>query len=217
LKCLRKKPEQRYTSAQALAEDLRLFLCGEPIHARPLNIAEKIIAWAHRMPILAAHLVTCILLYLMHLIALFILQEPSHGGLNQFYTGMSFFGWLIAMFTVQYIYQYRQQRLGEYLFVILPMSLIHLENILVIGPSYHIPVFLPLAILAAVLIRPQSGMVWFATSAAHISFNIFAITSNVLDRLPYSIERIFLFNLVILLTGIVTFLLLRRIRASQIY
>ncbi|HET7538141.1 MAG TPA: protein kinase, partial [Candidatus Didemnitutus sp.] len=48
LKCLQKSPAQRYESAAALEADLRRFLAGEPIRARPVSRAEKIVRWANR-------------------------------------------------------------------------------------------------------------------------------------------------------------------------
>ncbi len=57
LKCLEKEPRRRYTSAQALAEDLERFLAGKPIAARPVRTWEKSWKWARRKPAVAVLLV----------------------------------------------------------------------------------------------------------------------------------------------------------------
>jgi serine/threonine protein kinase/Tfp pilus assembly protein PilF len=53
LKCLQREPRRRYASALALAADLRSFLAGEPIAARPPSAPERVWKWACRRPALA--------------------------------------------------------------------------------------------------------------------------------------------------------------------
>jgi serine/threonine protein kinase/WD40 repeat protein len=50
MKCLRKEAGQRYKTAEALADDLRRYQLGEPIHARPTPTWEKAWKWAKRRP-----------------------------------------------------------------------------------------------------------------------------------------------------------------------
>lgn len=53
LKCLDKDPQRRYPSAQALGVELRRFLAGEPIQARPASSFEKGWRWCRRRPVVA--------------------------------------------------------------------------------------------------------------------------------------------------------------------
>ena len=54
LKCLNKDPRQRYSSAEALADELDRWLRGEPILARPISGLERFRRWCRRRPALAA-------------------------------------------------------------------------------------------------------------------------------------------------------------------
>lgn len=64
LKCLRKFPNERYSSALALAEDLERFIDGHPIQARPASQLERFWKWTQRNPLVAS-LAACVLLLLL--------------------------------------------------------------------------------------------------------------------------------------------------------
>jgi eukaryotic-like serine/threonine-protein kinase len=53
LHCLKKSPQNRYSTAGALADDLRRFLAGEPVIARRTSHAERLVLWCRRNPMVA--------------------------------------------------------------------------------------------------------------------------------------------------------------------
>jgi serine/threonine protein kinase len=54
LKCLEKKPENRYATAEALADDLRRAATGEPVTARQLTRTTRALRWLRRRPYVPA-------------------------------------------------------------------------------------------------------------------------------------------------------------------
>ena len=67
MKCLEKDPQRRYPSAMSLAQDLRRFVAGTPIHARPTGHLERMARWARRKPALAS-LFACVAVLLSVLV-----------------------------------------------------------------------------------------------------------------------------------------------------
>ncbi len=53
LKCLQKETERRYLTAQELADDIRRYLDGIPILARPVGRIERTWRWCRRKPLVA--------------------------------------------------------------------------------------------------------------------------------------------------------------------
>jgi len=81
LKCLQKEPVRRYAHAAELADDLRRFLTGEPIQARPVGRSERLRKWVRRRPAKAILMVSSFLIALVLVIGwsrLASLEQARH-------------------------------------------------------------------------------------------------------------------------------------------
>src|SRR5207253_2579293 len=64
LKCLQKEASHRYATVAELGEDLRRFLAGETIRARPVGAIERSWRWCRRNPVVAVLLAAVVVLLL---------------------------------------------------------------------------------------------------------------------------------------------------------
>jgi WD40 repeat protein len=80
LKALAKEPARRYQTAGEMGEDLRRWLAGEPIRARPVGRAERLLRWGRGNPGLAASsaLAAAALVATALVSALLALKEGRH-------------------------------------------------------------------------------------------------------------------------------------------
>jgi len=53
-KCLEKEPQDRYPTAEELANDLERFQAGKPISVRPIGLVTKTARWVRRNPVVAS-------------------------------------------------------------------------------------------------------------------------------------------------------------------
>ena len=77
LTCLRKDPRRRYASASALADDLRRWLDGFPIRARPVSKLEHASRWCRRRPAFASLLAVLAFTVASSLVGLLTLWRHS--------------------------------------------------------------------------------------------------------------------------------------------
>jgi len=80
LKCLEKKPDRRYSSAEGLARDLETWLAGEPISARAITVPERAVKWIRRHPVHAVVVVMGLTLIITAVLAARWRQDAGRKG-----------------------------------------------------------------------------------------------------------------------------------------
>jgi serine/threonine-protein kinase len=79
LRCLERRPEDRYPSARALARDLEQFLSGQPTDAAPPGAVARLRRWARRRPALAVRLAGVAAFWGLALVDYAVLAVSSSG------------------------------------------------------------------------------------------------------------------------------------------
>lgn len=79
LKCMEKRPPDRYASAEEVAADLQRFLCGEPIAAAPPTLATRVRRFTRHYPLLMTHLVVLLVASAIVLFnSFFVPEDPRY-------------------------------------------------------------------------------------------------------------------------------------------
>lgn len=82
LKCLEKEPKHRFASAAELSRDLKRYLTGRPVKARPVGSLIRLTKWARRRPTVAVS-ITLGALLLIGLVVAFIVLSRMNARLKQ--------------------------------------------------------------------------------------------------------------------------------------
>lgn len=78
VKCLARRPNDRYATVAALTADLKAFLAGLPIAARPISLPTRLLRWCARNRVLATTLgITAVALFIALLLGLYAVREQS--------------------------------------------------------------------------------------------------------------------------------------------
>lgn len=216
LKCLRKEPSSRYASTGELATDLERFLQGDPILAKPLNIAQRTFIWARRRPLAATAVIMAFALMGLHLTARFIFQQPWHNGAFKYIAPSLIVGWTLGMLILESLSRRHHWRdLEKYGYVLLSVitftTVFHFD----MGPrSGPVPMYV-VSIVISVLALPNPKMVWFTTLLSMLAYGIlFALSFYTAPQNLVSGEAAAGLLLSLFITGLALHLLLRRSLAN---
>lgn len=214
LKCLEKEPELRYATAGELGADLRRYLDGEPILARPLSVNRQIWRWARQQPGLAATWTAVAVFYVYHLICFWILQLPEQTLAFNIASTALCASWCLGA----WIFQRRLRRSGRPAVVFLwaTWDILLLTIFLFVTTSAKSPLVLLYHVLVAfAVLRFRADLILYVTGLALAGyFCHVAYTVAYLPELGLDFREVLPFALSLTVIGWIQYLALRRVRAA---
>ncbi|MEJ1375983.1 MAG: protein kinase [Candidatus Sedimenticola sp. (ex Thyasira tokunagai)] len=212
LKSLAKDPQERYTTAESLAEDLSQFLLNRPIQAKGITLQQRLIRWIHRKPFLSGVWALLTAAYGFHLFGMLVLDLPNHQGMMHILITTA----MLIFFPLAYVAQRAIDSPTVTLSTLYRLSVIPLVITAVItsldqGPQTIPLTILPLYIMVSILIRPDPRLLWFVTTGSVITYLLVTLYSFYYQ--PQNLvnpQQAIFFILVQISTGAILHLFLRR-------
>jgi eukaryotic-like serine/threonine-protein kinase len=206
LRCLEKTPDQRYESAEALADDLDRFLKGDPVAAGPRGIYHRLRRWMRREPALASRW-SAIVCGAAILEVSYLAGDLTYGTRDMFFQLLGF--WAVTAFMFQKL-QRSEQLATASRFLWLGSDAVFLTRMLVLSapPAGPLLVVYPLLIAASGLFI-QESLVLFMTSVSLMSYSLF-LYMRPIEATPWHYPMIF--SAILIVIGVVISHQVNRIR-----
>lgn len=220
LRAVARSPEDRYPSAEDLADDLERFLKGEVIKARPPHLLQRLLAWGRREPAMASRLAALSVFYLAELLnhRLGLLGDAEHLRLS-ILVGI----WALSAVAFQQALKFQRWSLSaRFVWGTLDAALL-LTILLVVGYGLVSSLLIgyPLLIVASGLWF-RVRFVWYMTALSLVSYGILMMDfyywrPELQEHFKVSYDRHIIFTVaLVVLAGVVSYLV-QRVRALSSY
>lgn len=217
LKCLEGDPQKRYRDAGQLASDMRCYLDGEAISARPLTVARRCARWARQQPGLAVTWLAVGLFFGYHLIYYYS-KVPAERlrelGFHQT-CGFVAFAWFFGAYWFQRQMLYGRALVST-LFGWVTMDVGLLNLLLFSSPNAESPlVGIYFVLVAAAVLRFRIDLVVYVTALCFASYLVYAYRGFFQDGIATpEIKNVVPIALSIFCVGAVQYFALRRSSAA---
>jgi serine/threonine-protein kinase len=214
LKCLEKEPQKRYHAARDLAEDLKRYREGDPIAARPAGPVGSLARWARRRPALAATVAGISIFYVNYVVLLMLGLSNEQMSYLWSVSGLS--ACWIASATMFQALGSRPSWRTPAVYGWAAMDVVLFSTLLLIsdGPRSALLMGYFLLIAGAAL-RFRLVLVWFVAILCALSYTSLCVAARWrYPELAVDLRTCLIFNLGILLMGLIVYLTLVRSRRA---